>query len=903
MDMSFLNGDTRQALTQALDQIASTHPPAPRLMTLLAGRAQAALGDVETCVKMFIDLAQFVVPHFENAPLIRYLGQVPKGLAGCLIPPRFRNLAQPSCYFPLAACRQLLLKSISERCCTLPALSWRNDFFQHRPHHLSVNYANLLSVRHFQTEWQSFQQEIQYLFLSLEPLDAQDVEHLQDLFYFLHENGLQTQADMPLDIALQLFFNNAVAAQFEIVWGPHSFGECATWYPLFMEWIFIYSAGWPNRQLYTALAAFMMYSYIKGRIALPLKGMAARKMSPSLDRAFRLAKLDSMSLFANSEQSQFRAPTICWLDLKDRHICMPILLVDLCHFDVTAYPTEYLVSKVAKYVTRNAKSSHQPLENFEQAEAYFFTQLAEAESSYQRERFSDTLTVLLELLANTSSFTPPHQRFFLHPKLVMPELYLLLAKTLAQLYASDQTILACFQQARQLLDKERPQDENSGLAYKLDDQFAVSILVVLNLKGLLQQGMAFFQHVMEENGPMLLKQSSTMHAFCVEYIQNTAFAWLDNQLAWLVGFNQFHKNCNHSYQELLQENGSNTKDLIVRMLGVINEQRDLIAFNQRFVRSGHLSRQTASPTWGSCGQAGQETTLECLSQKANFYEWMVRFIGMTHNCLPWNQHHLHQLCMLMKHYDTWVKIVPVLHPLRLETCQIKTTLECIWEACTDHSINRERHSTNRMDQFKYMMDMVEARSGTRFSQSLGNAYFQIYVWLSVGCAFSGNGRSDAYSLDLLKKSGLCLLKTSRGFAYRLPLISLLVNHLGWCHKLQGGSPDNTVFPTTNPELNCQCKMERLKAPIQSHRENHSPQCRKVIEQGFRSLDNFPLADLLATRRTRPPLQAPFNDAHNVFLLNRLLKSEDGPLIAKAVHFSTCASLRAWKGGHLGCTNM
>ena len=901
MDMSFLNGNTRQALIQALEQIAATHPPAPRLLTLIAGRAQAALGDVASCLNTFPDVAQFVVPHFNNEHLLEYLTRVPRGLPGCLIPNRFRNMDQPTNYFPSAACRQLLLKSISERCCSLPPMSYYGNGYNQ----LAANYANTFFLRYFETELQSFQQELQCLFLSLEALDAQDVEHLQEIVYFLHENGLQTQVDMPIERAMDEFFKSSVLVHFHLVRGPHSFEDCVYWYPLFMDWIFIYSAGWPNRQLFTALIAFMLYTYIKSQVALPLKGMAARKMSPSLDRAFRLAKLDSMALYANSEQSQFRAPTVCWLDLKNRNITMPVLVRELCHFDVTAYPQKFLFGRVAKYVARNAKSSHQLVQNFEQSEAYFFTQMAEAESSYQRDRFSDTLTVLLELLANMCTISPPHPRFFLHPKLVMPELYLLLAKTLAYIYASDLTILACFQQARQLLDRERPQDENSGLAYKMDDQFAVAILVVLNQKGLLQQEMAFFQHVMQENGPMLLKQSSTMQAFCVEYIQNTAFAWLENQLAWLVGFNQFHKKCSHSYQELLGEQGSNTKALLRRMICVIVEIKNLIAFSQQFVRSGRLSRTIAYPVWGTTGLPGQEVTLECLNKKARFYEWMVNYIGMKNHSVPYNNYYHHELTSLLEEYDSWVRIVPAQHALRLETCQIKTALECIWDACTDPCMdpaNRQRHSTNKIEQINYLLDIVEARSGTRFSLSLGNANFKLYVWLSVGCAYSGNGRCDAYSLDLLKKSGLSLLKCSRGFAYRLPLISLLVNHLGWCHKLQGGSPDNTVFPTSNPDLNCQCLLEKMKAPLQSHQENHSPQSRTVIEQGFNSLNNFPLAALLATRRTgTPPL--PFTDAHNVFLLNRLLRGEDGPLIAKAVHYSTRGSLRAWKTGHLGCTKM
>ena len=902
MDMSFLNGDTRQALTQALDQIAATHPPAPRLLTLIAGRAQAAQGHVDACLNTFPDVAQFVVPHFENLPLMEYLQKVPNGLAGCLISHRFRNLGLPSVYFPSAACRQLLLKSVSERCCSLPAVRSSTDFFENRYHHLSTNYANMLYVRDFQTEWQSFQRALGCLFVSLAPLDAQDVEHLQEVVFFLHENGLQAEIDLSLDQMLELFFRNAVAVHPHLERGPHKYDDCATWYPLFIEWIFVYTDGWPNRQLYTALAAFVLYGYIKSQTVLPLKGMSARKMSPALDRAMRLAKLDSLALYASSEQQQFRPPNICWLDIKDRTITMPIWINALLQFDATAYNHKHLHGRVSMYVSRNATTRHQQVQNYEQSEAYFFTQLAEAESSYQWDRFSDTLTVLLELLANMCTISPPHPRFFLHPKLVMPELYLLLAKTLAQIYASDLTILACFQQARYILDRERPEDENSGLAYKMDDQFALAILVTLNMKGLLQQAMAFFQHVMEENGPMLLKQSYSMHALCVEYIQNTAFAWLENQLAWLVGFNQFHKNCSHSFQDLLQEKESDPRSLINRMLNVIIEIKNLIARNQTFIRSGQFSRTATCTTWGSSGKQGQETTLECLSLKARFYEWMIKFVGMKIHCTPWNEFHRQELSMLVDVYDNWMTILSPLHPLRLEACAIRSTLGCIWTACTDPShvpANRHRHSNNKYAQFQYLLDVIQARSGTRFSHSLGTVTFKLYVWLSVGCAFSGNGRNDGYSRVMLKQSGLCLLKSSRGLAYRLPLISLLVNHLGWCHKMLRGNQANTVFPISDPEHECNCKTQE---PFQSHGENHSYRSRQIIQQGFHSLENFPLAALLATRRTGGPRPS-FIDAHNVFLQNRLLRGEDGPLIAKAVHFSTCASLRAWKGGHLGCTNM
>ena len=900
--MAFLNEETRQAMVQALEQMAASHPPTPRILTISAGRAQAARGDVTACLNAFPDEAQFIVPHFGNAALMEYLSNVPNGISGCLIPVRFRQLAyRPSAYFPSAACRQLLLKTVSERCSDLPVVSsWRTGIlFDTRHYLLSGNYASLLSVRDFQPVWHSFQHELVYLFMSLEPLDAQDLEHMQDLMFFLHENGLQSQLDVQVERALELFFGDASSIDASLLRGPHEYQDVATWAVLFQEWISHYTAGWPNRQLYAALGAFMLYSKIKSQNALPLKGMAACKPSPSLERALRHAHLDAMAFFVKSDQCQFRPSTVCWLDLKDRDQALPSIIFALGQFDATAYRSPNTLGRVANYVARNAKSYHREVRDFEQAEAHFFLRLAEAESAYQMDRFADSLTLLLELLANMCFYSSPRPRFPLHPSKVMPELYLLLAKTLAQLYSSDQTILDCFQQARNLLDQERPLDVNSGLSFRLDDQFALSILVVLNLRGLLQHAMTFFHHVMEENSPSLILQSFTSHAFCVEFIQNTAFAWLENQLAWLVGHNQFHKNCGHTYQELLGEEKSSTKDLLDRMLKVVSEIKNLIAFNLRSVQSAHLSKPAGTSSWGLTGQKGQETTLECLTLKAKFYEWMVNFIGMK-NCFTQRNHGYHyELTSLLDQYDAWMHIASPLHPQYLETCQLKSTIECIWDACSDQTLlnsNRGHHPTNRLAKFEYLLDVVAARSGSRFSNNLGNASFQLYVWLSVGCAFSGNGRCDDYTQQLLKKAGLSLLKASRGLHYRLPLASLLLNHLGWCHKL-GGVP-STYFPSTDSDSNCQCKSAKPVDVFQSHEENQSPQCRQTIGQGFNSLHNFPLAQVLATRKAGPERQPA--DAHNVFLLNRLLRGPDGPLLATAIHFSTCGSLKAWKG-HTGCT--
>ena len=72
----------------------------------------------------------------------------------------------------------------------------------------------------------------------------------------------------------------------------------------------------------------------------------------------------------------------------------------------------------------------------------------------------------------------------------------------------------------------------------------------------------------------------------------------------------------------------------------------------------------------------------------------------------------------------------------------------------------------------------------------------------------------------------------------------------------------------------------------------------MIDHGFRALGNFPLGPLVATRKTGPTGgRAPLT--HDVFLA-RLLAGPDGPLVARALQYSTHGSLRAWGKGHPDC---
>jgi hypothetical protein len=440
---------------------------------------------------------------------------------------------------------------------------------------------------------------------------------------------------------------------------------------------------------------------------------------------------------------------------------------------------------------------------------------------------------------------------------------------------------------------------------------ALAILTVLNRKGFLQQAGLFFQHVMEENGPTLLKQSSVMHDFCVEYLQNTVFAWLENQMAFLLGFHVYHRQCQHSAIQLRRAREGNTDNLLHKMCATINEVKDLIALNQRFLRTGNLALSVNASPWGVYGTAGQETTFECLLLKAKFYEWLIRFISTRTFGSEHNPTYKDQLTQLTDQYQSWARIMPSDHPFYLEVANITVSLDAAWDCVNDGIIvGRIDHTQDKLAEFVHHLNVEEARSGTRYSLECGNQAFKIYIWMSVNVAFSGNGKGDLYATDMLRKAGLNYLRASRGYSYRLPIISLLLDHLGWCSQLavNANKPDDEhhgsgkVFPSpqTGTE-NCQCKNNnpiRTKRPIQSHEENHTLESRAVIFNGFRTLGNFPLKNLLSARQQQQCDAKP--DAHNAFLLNKLLRGPDGPVLAKAINYASHASIRARKEKHPNC---
>ena len=971
MDMSFADPETKRALLDSAAQIASATPASPSLLTQLAGRALAAAlreeppapedrvvvspsllaqfvgphlaqtlalerlaagkrlaqnlqdwGGVSAVLALLAPFAQYVVPHLDARPLMEYLFRVEGGLPGCLVPRRHRTFGQRDPYFPSEACRQLLLKSVSERCSALPVVcGWRTDLLLEnrvRNHHLAANYTNLLAAKDYQKELYSFQQELQRVFATLRPLNLEDLLRVQDLLLFFHQNGLTGQTELSLEgVLTQLFASAAAVVDHLSPPDNDSYEECVKWSFFLAEWLADGSVDWPNRRQCTSLVTFLLYSNVKSGVVQPLNGMVSQPPSARLSAALRHAGLDPTALYAAPEQEQFRPPRYCYVDLKGQRQGQAMKIIWLAKYDATAYsvldhPNNPWANCTRDNVVLLANYLSLPMPPLvgqdSTSEAKFFFRLAEAESAYRADRFHDTLTCLAEVLCNYPSFLSSPTDFAdpLSPGRVMPEAYLLLAKTLAQLHASDWTLLACFEQARSLLDAQRARGENDVLSYLLDDQFALAILVTLNQGGFLEQSVAFFQHVMEENSVGMLKQSRALHELCVEYVQNTALAWLENKLAWLVGLNQFHKDCDHTLLQLQRQDLCRTNSLLQRMANVVTEVRDLLAQNRRHLLSGQTSSRPGDSEWGPDGLAGQLTTLQCLQHKADFYGWLVRYVGQRRHLAADNNTYREELTLLMELYQSWEQVVHWSHPLYMETAAISMALLCIWESCLDPEQNpqhRMQHTGARPQQVTHQLSVIEAASGLRFSQVHGNACFKLYVWLSVGCAYSGNGRCKDYNNSLLRVAGLSLLKSSRGHSYRVPLISLLLNHLGWC---SGGGSDHgsgRSFPSDDASKPCTCTRDPAQSPpLQTHQQNHASEVRTLIDHGFRALGNFPLGPLVATRKTRPTAGRPAPDSHDAFWA-RLLRGPDGPLVARALQYSTHGSLRAWGKGHADCISL
>ena len=894
-----------------------------------AGRVQARQhhpDPVQQCLALPADFAQHVVPHLDAQHLLHYLTHAPRGLLYSLLSqPPHPDLKQHDGYFPNGFCRQKLLKKVADGCLkddTCNDLLVQPDYVRH---------------------WDRLHRDMFGLLQSMQPLDGEDLRQLGHLFGLLQANGLLTSLHLTLDQVFTIFYNDVMAVRPQLLahHPPTHNAQLVKYHYYLLEWIDIKSAGWPNRRLYTTLVAFLTYAGIGSGLCQPLYGMSVCPTSFNLQRCFRYARLDAKALLsASPEQTGFQPPRLCALDLmKDSPaVDLKPAILALGLVDAMAYPPPHQQNQ---HVTKFHQQAHHVeamtkiiVSAHAQREAKFYLCLAQAESSYSQRRHYEVINTLLEVLANYDSYNVEQPHSVLHPSKYMPHLYLLLTKSLAHLHASDTTLLACFQQARQVTAP--------STAAAADPEFALTLLTLLNCRGLLQQARVWATAVLDEQDNVwLLKQSSHLQALGVEYVQHTTFAWLNNQLGFLVGFAKFHQKCLHVFT---MDEDASVQDLLQRMNRVVGQTRGVVAKLQRYLPAPVY----ASP-WGHEGTPGQQTTLRVLQLKLDFYEWLLGFVSRKFfSAHPYNSGNgdggtllataYHQdLVSLQEKCQSFVHQMPGRHPLYLEVRHLLLAMSCISEMCAMFQVvpvqRQNAYSQMDLHLVLYHLSLEENRAGTKWSKPVGNAAFQLYLWLSIGCMFNGaRMKNKAYDVCVLKHAAAHLHHASDGADYRLPLLARLLYHVGYCSYTHARVPamldsfaaaaataDTTIFPVAKADQDCQCKIAVGRAQpswlpltlMTLHEENHRAVHVQTIQQGCVSLDHcsrFPWTAFLQTASvahpygsvSRPDTTLPAPVPHNVFLLHQLLRGADGCLLAKAVAYATRHSFIATGGLHAHC---
>ena len=931
MDITLLSKETRQVLADTWRLVTQYCWPGRTLAAPLqhvAGRQQAtaAAGDdvdqavalVQTCMALPVDYAQYVVPYLGPTPLLRYLTGLPRGWMLCLLSQKpHPKLLDQDHYFPDGFCRQKLLKKVADGC-------------------LKDNTLEDTMVQpDYQDQWEQLERDMNLMFLGMQPLDGQDLCHMESLFALLHANGLLTCLHLTLAKVFWIFYNDVMSVRPHLMADhpPGDQDELVKWHYYLLEWIDIKSAGWPNRRLYTTLVAFLTYAFVSSGTGKPLYGQSVCSTSFNLKRCFRYAQLDGPALLASKEQKRFQPPRFCALDLKiDTTTNLRPAILAIALIDAMAYPPPHNqndhVTKFHKNAQHVEAMSKVILSRHAQREAKFFLCLAQAESSYRQHRHYDVVNTVLEVLANFESYNAPPPCSVLHPSRYMPQLYLLLVKSLAHLDASDTTLLVCFQQARHLA---------SALTGVYDMEFALTLLTLLNSRGYLQQATLWASAILDsdhDNNICLLKQSSHLQAFGVEYVQHTKFAWLDNQLAYLVGFNKFHQTCLHQF---FVDIDASVQELLQRMMKVVHQTRHLLSSMQRYLGTPDLSQALSSKPWGYQGLSGHRTTLCLLQLKTDFYEWIIRFVSRKFfgDAAPYPLYSEDLVCLVEK-CGSMMNQVSGRHALYLELRHMTLAMGCMAEMCSMfHAVPIQRqdaYSKMDLNVVLHHLNLEENCAGTQWSKQVGHAAFQLYLWMSVGCMFNGpTMRNNAYDSCVLRHAAAHYHHASGGTHYRLPLMDRLLHHVGYCQHTRangarsGMDCSNLTFPVLQTDADCQCKKPLNIAavkpswlPLMHHNDNHTPQHVHTMRQGFVSLENqtpgtttFPLTLFLKAASTANPYaaaNAPCHSSttptaaepHNHFLLHRLLKGQDGCLLAKAVAYATSSSLIATHGVHAHC---
>ena len=208
--------------------------------TVAGAGSDNAVMVIQQCLAVPVDYTQYVVPYLDSTRLLHYLIHVPQGLMYCLLSqkPHPKSLDK-DCYFPDGFCRQKLLKNVADGCL-------KDNTLQDK-----------MLQQDYQCHWEQLQWDMGLMFQGMQPLDGQDLRHLEHLFGLLHANGLMASLNMTLDTLFRCFYNDVMSVRPQLMADhpPQDNAELVRWHYYLLEWINIKSAGWPNRGLYTTLVA------------------------------------------------------------------------------------------------------------------------------------------------------------------------------------------------------------------------------------------------------------------------------------------------------------------------------------------------------------------------------------------------------------------------------------------------------------------------------------------------------------------------------------------------------------------------------------------------------------------------------------------------------------------------
>ena len=901
--MEFGNVTSYRELSEEMKRV--TPPPVLKQIAAMSlAFSLDQVGGVDKLLKFPIDIVQYVLPHLKNQHLGEILDRVQGGLSALLIPQQQADGRPSQLCLPSLACRQALLKSMSERI---------NLLLVERPNFLLPNGSIVLGsiakgslrqpllglmpeVKQLKREWSNLQQTAINFCTSF--LDGNtDLYNFRQFLDFFGDNGLTHILGISVSRMLSHFLLSEEFYINEIKLAEMN-EDSSRWCVRLILWLTKTSVGFRNRRIVTSTVASFVYNMVKQQAGSPLLGCYPPKLTLGLKRALKLAGLVPFTCYVKPQQEQFNLGRICTFEFLDDNNENHERAKWLVAMDATAFQQgppkckknfDLTRSKAKICVNRLMSAFHQP----ELVEAFVFLQLAQAHTAYLHDRYYDSLTLVLSLLCDMESVKATvnkadslktvlkeedltesdklKQKFF-HQKAVrevLPKIYLLLTQTLVKMHANPKTVFLVFRQARACANSLLPPPEHVDGGYGtathlLDGEFALTMLQVLNEQGLLSHAADFFHLVVMEN-KLFLKQSTIYFQFCVEYVQESAFSFVENVFGFCVAHQHFHSECEHPKYLVDPENLLDHQ--LLQISQVLGEVKDLLQTLQRWVKSGKAVYQHTSHHYylSSWGHDYQESTIDFLLLKCNLYEWLAMFASRHSlkantvaaaadegDFLRRNKNHLlTSFSDMLDRFNRMAESVAADHPLWLELARLNDLVVNLWDVVNAHyTINdaqRLRYSTYGKETLLANLNMVEAQTGTSHSLHRAAAAFQGFILASVIVSFAGNnGRGKMYDSEILKDAKNSYTNATRNTHYRLHLINFLFA-LNFCQKKKSPSstnPSTDVFPpwrTQSQHKFFYNPRDEFVNPLAKNkikdggedRINHLTNVQATIEQGFR----------------------------------------------------------------------